>query len=98
MKVTPDQMGELDEEGVNERARGVSKNDGLLLCEGQVYALCETIGEENETAVAGTIKISCLGSSGPLTIEGSCPRGRRQIACNPKGYRGLIEPKRPESS
>ena len=63
MEVTSDQMGELDKEGVNKRARGVSQDDGLLLCEGQVYALRETVGKENQAAVAYTIKISGLKHS-----------------------------------
>lgn len=33
MEMASDQMGEHDKEGMNERARGVSQNDGLLLCE-----------------------------------------------------------------
>jgi len=51
-----DQVGELDKEGVDERARGIPQNDGLLLCEGQVYALRDTIGEEDQSAVADDIR------------------------------------------
>jgi hypothetical protein len=63
MEVTSDQMGELDKEWVYERARGISQNDGLLLCEGQVYALSETVGKENQAAVADFVKISGLKRS-----------------------------------
>ena len=63
MEVTSDQMGELDKEGVNKRPRGVPQNDGLLLCEGQVYALRETVGKENQAAIADVIKISGLKRS-----------------------------------
>jgi len=56
MEVTSNQMGELDKEGVNERARGVSQDDGLLLCKGQVYPLCETVGKENQAAVVDVIR------------------------------------------
>jgi len=60
MEVASDQMGELDKEGVNERARGVSQDDGLLLCKRKVYPLCETVGKENQAAVTGAIKVTNL--------------------------------------
>ena len=34
MEVAPNQMGEFDKEGVNNRARGVPQDDSLLLGEG----------------------------------------------------------------
>jgi len=60
MEVTSDQMGEYDKERVNERARGVSQNDGLLLCEGQVYALCKTVGKKNQATATDAIKMNGL--------------------------------------
>lgn len=60
MEVTSDQMGELYEEGMDEQARCVSHNDSLLLCEGQVYALREAVGKENQAAIADVIKMGGL--------------------------------------
>ena len=57
MEVTSDQMGELGKEGMDERARCISQNDGLLLCKGQVYALREAVGKENQAAIAVVIKV-----------------------------------------
>ena len=33
-----------------------------MLCEGQIYALCNTVGKENQAAVVDAIKTSGLGS------------------------------------
>ena len=63
MEVTSDQMGELNKEWVDERARCIPQNDGLLLCEGQIYPLCDTVGEEYQAAVAEGIKTRSLGCS-----------------------------------
>ena len=60
MEVTSNQMGELDKEWMDERARCVPHNDGLLLCEGQVYALREAVGKENQAAIVDVIKMGGL--------------------------------------
>lgn len=56
MEVAPNQMGELDKEWVDEGARDVSKNDGLLLGEREVYSLRDAVGEKNEAAVPNAVK------------------------------------------
>lgn len=63
MEVTPNQMGKLDEERVNEDARCVSQDDGLLLCERQVYPLCEAIREEDQAANVVVTKANALEQS-----------------------------------
>ena len=54
--MTPNQMGERDKERVNEGARAVSQNDGLLLCEREVYSLRDPVGEKNEATVPYVVK------------------------------------------
>jgi hypothetical protein len=87
MEVAPNQMGKLDEKWVDEGARSVSQNDGLLLCEREVYSLCETVGKENQATVVDVIKRIASNGIASLTIEGSCLRGKYRIASSSKDQR-----------
>lgn len=63
MEVAPNQMSKLNKEWVNERARSVPQNDGLLLCEREVHSLREAVGEENQATIIDVIKTNKLGQS-----------------------------------